>query len=281
MGLTEGDLKTYVRSLLRSYALRPSRKLGQHFLVDERAVRMFVSTVEPGSTAYEIGCGLGSLTIPLAARASYVLCSELDERLARILSSVLEKRGCANVDIVVADALTFQLSASSYIVVSNTPFNISSALIVKLCYEKGLKYAVLGVQRELGLRLLAKPGESDYGRLSVIASLCFKIDKLFGIPATSYLPRPEVGTLVVKMVPSRYVPDDTLHAVEVITRRLFSLRNKRMAKALAEAFGVEGSGLTRLLANCRISPGQRVYETTPEQFLCLALEGLLTGFLGL
>lgn len=274
-----GDLRASVARLVKQHGLKPSRKLGQHFLVDERAVNGFVNAVDPCEFVYEIGCGLGSLTIPLAFRASYLLCSELDERLARILKNEVESRGLANVDIVTADAMRFEIGPRAHVVVSNTPFGISSQLIVKLCRDKGLLYAVLGVQNEVGLRLLAKPRESSYGRLSVIAQLCFDITKLFKIPSQAFVPRPEVSTIVLRLVPKRSLKEEELASVEELTRRLFSLRKKKVSGALKKAFNLSDEGVRRLLAQCGIDQDKRVYELTPSQFLRISREASLASAL--
>lgn len=272
------ELRKNIESLMKRHRLRPLHRLGQHFLVDESAVRKFTEQIAPGALVYEIGCGLGSLTIPLAHRASYLLCSELDERLARILKEELKALGLVNVDIVIADALKFETSTRSHAVVSNTPFNISSRLIVELCRDRGLLYAVLGVQQEVGLRLLAKSGEKDFGRLSVIAQLCFQISKLFQIPPRAFIPKPEVATLVVRLTPKHTLSEEELSAIEELTRRLFSLRNKKVAKALKETFRLGDVETQRLLSQCEISHDQRVYELAPEQFLRMIREAHLISY---
>lgn len=269
------SIRVYVTRLIKQYGLKPSRKLGQHFLVDERAVERFVNAVDQCGVVYEIGCGLGSLTIPLAHRASYLFCSELDETLAGILKNEVESRGIANVDIIKADATRFEISKRAHIVVSNTPFNISSRLVVKLCRDEGLLYAVLGVQNEVGLRLLAKPGESSYGRLSVIAQLCFDIVKLFKIPPRAFIPRPEVATLVLRLTPKHSLAEKEIADVELLTRRLFSLRKRKVPGALKEAFNLSDEEIRKLLSRCGVSQDLRVYELTPSQLLRITREGFL------
>lgn len=261
-----------VMKLIKQYGLKPSRRLGQHFLVSRRAVERFVDSVDQGMLVYEVGCGLGSLTIPLAQRASYLVCCELDERLARILSAELRVLELTNVDIVVADALRFELSDEPHVVVSNTPFNISSRLVVQLCRDKGLLYAVLGVQKEVGNRLLARPGEGDYGRLSVIAQLCYQMKKLFEIPPSAFLPKPEVTTLVIRMAPKRSLREEELAAVEELTRRVFSMRRKKISRALREALKIGEDEARKLLDRCGVVHDRRVYELQPEQFLRIARE---------
>lgn len=261
------DLRNFILEVLREHGIKPSKSLGQHFLVSSRFASRVVELVERWSTVYEVGCGLGSLTLFLSRSTQYVVCCEIDERLARILSQVVEVEAIPNVDVVIADALSLELSKSPHVVVSNTPFVISSKLIAKLCSDKGLLKAILGVQREVGRRLTAKPGSDDYGRLSVLAQLCFEVRPLFDVPPEAYIPVPEVSTTFVELKPRNIVDAEVLSRLEDITKALFSLRRKKLSKALRMGLGVEGDELEILLKGCGLSPEQRVYEIPPEGFL--------------
>jgi len=264
------DLRSFLLRLMREHGIKPSRALGQHFLASSRVASKVTGLVEPQSVVYEVGCGLGSLTLFLSRNSQYVTCCEIDEKLARILLQTVRAEALHNVDIIVADALSLELSGIPHTVVSNTPFVISSRLIAKLCRDRGLLKAILGVQRELGHRLVARPGSDDYGRLTVLAQLCFEVKMLFEVPPEAYIPKPEVSTIFVELKPRNLLEVEDLVKLENVTRALFSLRRKKLSKALQMGLGVRGVELETLLRNCGLSPEQRVYEVPPEGFLRIA-----------
>jgi 16S rRNA (adenine1518-N6/adenine1519-N6)-dimethyltransferase len=264
------DLRGFLLRMMREHGIRPSRALGQHFLASSSVASRVAGLVEPSSIVYEVGCGLGSLTLFLSKTSQYVACCEIDERLARALLQTIRAEAIPNVDIVVADALSLELSGIPHFVVSNTPFVISSRLVARLCSDRGLLKAVLGVQREVGHRLVARPGSDNYGRLTVLAQLCFEVKTLFEVPPEAYIPRPEVSTIFVELKPRNLVKAEDLANLEEVTRALFSLRRKKLSKALQMGLGVRGAELEALLKSGGLSPEQRVYEVPPEGFLRLA-----------
>jgi len=264
------DLRGFLVKMMREHGIKPSRSLGQHFLASSGVARRVAELVEPWPLVYEVGCGLGSLTLFLSRSSQYVACCEIDEKLARILSRIVSAEAIPNIDVVVADALSLELSGTPHVVVSNTPFVISSRLVAKLCRDVGLVRAILGVQREVGRRLTARPGSDDYGRLTVLAQLCFEVKVLFDVPPEAYIPRPEVSTTFVELKPKNLVGVEDLARLEKVTRALFSLRRKKLSKALQMGLGVKGGELETLLRSCSLSPEQRVYEVPPEGFLRIA-----------
>ncbi len=249
--------------LKRTGHIRLQKRLGQHLLVDRHYIDLFVGTVGSPRVVYEIGCGLGSLTIPLAERADYVFCSEIDPRLVSLLKEC--SQWVSNIDILLSDAMCLKLSRSRHVVVSNTPFYLSSEIISLLCRDGSLEYAVLGVQREVGDRLLAQPGSRKYGRLSVIAQLCFNIEKLFIIPSNAYIPRPEVDTMVVRLTPTRAFTPEFLENIEKFTRRIFPYRKKKLSTGLSLGLGVSRIQARELLSNLGVNPEKRVYEISPRE----------------
>lgn len=269
-------LSAYVREALRS--IRYKRRLGQHFLVDDTVASRIASFVN-GEDVYEVGCGLGSLTLPLSERSAYVFCCEKDEVLALFLSRELYRRGIGNVDIMVGDALRIDLSRSSHLVVSNTPFNISSQLVVKLCYDEGLLKAYLGLQREVAERLYAKPGTREYGRLSVISQLCFSIERLFDVPPNAFLPPPKVFTSFVRLVPLRRLGAEDVRLVEEFSRRIFPYINRVVTTALRIGLGVNREVAEDLVRESNVLGSRRVREINPEEVLALARQARAKGLL--
>ena len=246
----------WTRRILREHGIRPSRKMGQSFVVNPRLIKAFIAHIKYMDTL-EIGPGLGTLTYAMRGRARRLLLVELDKRLASALASLIQ-----DVAIVNADALHIDWGAEQ--VASNTPFSRSSDIVVKLCRSNDVARAVLILQREVGERLAAAPGTRNYGRLSVIAQSMFVIQlgPVFG--PSSYYPSPEVETVLVVMARKKhYTP--VYGKLEELTRRLFTQRRRRIAKAAVRTLGIGAECLSKCL-----DIDKRVYEASPEELLCIA-----------
>lgn len=255
--------KELVECLRGLRGLRLRKSLGQHLLVDRRSAEMFAEAVGGCSVVYEIGCGAGGLTLPLSRVADYVFCSEIDSNLVGLLRGCL--KDAVNVDVVLADALFLALSGRRHVVVSNTPFYLSSKIISMLCRDASLEFAVLGVQREVGERLIAAPGSREYGRLSVMAQLCFSIQMLFTIPREAYKPRPKVETVVLRLTPRRVLGAEEIEAVELFTRKVFPYRRKKLSTGIALGFRLDREQAKGMLNEAGIDPDKRVEDVTPEE----------------
>ncbi len=261
------------RELLRRYGIRPRRRLGQNFIVSRGAVEAILRALDPrpGETVYEVGAGLGTLTEAVAGRGAYVVAVEIDRRLVRALRDRF--RGHPLVDVVHSDALALPLPRVDK-VVSNVPYSISSKLVIKLLREQSYSLAVLTLQREFALRLLAEPGSGNYGRLSAITQLFAEVEPVGSISRRAFYPRPEVDSLIVRLRP-RGGPLQLFGRIEALTSILFSKRRKKLSRALREA------GLDPSLAEGLVDAEKRVYELTPAEVLRLAeaLEPRDTGVL--
>jgi 16S rRNA (adenine1518-N6/adenine1519-N6)-dimethyltransferase len=196
-----------IHNLLKRYNVHPNRRLGQNFLVDTDALQRVVAaaTISAQEAVLEIGPGLGSLTRYLALAAKKVVAVELDDRLIPALRQILAPY--PNIDLVQGDILAldpFQLMNktgildSSYLVVANIPYYITSALIRHLL-EASLPPTrmVLTVQRAVAERICANPGEMSLLALSV---------QVYGtptitthIPAGAFYPVPKVDSAVVRV----------------------------------------------------------------------------------
>lgn len=250
------------RELLKRYDIKPRKRLGQHFLVSRRALEAIVDSLnpQPGEMVYEIGAGLGTLTAAIAKRGAHVIAVEIDGRLVSALKDRF--KGDPLVDIVHGDALRLTLRRVSK-VVGNIPYTISSKLLVKLLREQCYDLAVLTLQREFALRLVAKPGTRNYSRISVIVQLYATVEVIGSISSRAFYPEPEVDSLIVRLK-SRREHTELFTSVEALTALLFSQKRKKLSKAVRR-IGIEPA----LLAGVA-DPGKRVYELTPLEILKLA-----------
>jgi len=264
-------LREYVYGLAGLVGVK--KRLGQHFLVDDLVAERVASLVED-RVVFEVGSGLGSLTLYMARKAEYIYGCEVDRVFLGLLKRELERRGVGNVDLMLCDATCFENSLSRHVAVSNTPFNLSSVLIVRLCYDLGLEEAFLGVQKEVADRVLASEGSRNYGRLSVIARLCYDAERLFDVSPYSFYPRPKVYTSFLRLVPRRDRDLEEVRVVEEFTRRVFPYINRKIARALEFGLQVDRTATRELLESCNISEEKRVRELSPREVACLAKKSL-------
>jgi len=192
-------------------------KLGQHFLADpSAAVRIAEAFGDLSqSTVLEIGAGRGALTPLLARRARRLIAIEID----RVLAAQLRMKFSLtpNVEIIEGDILAIDFDnlfgpkpgstrpginhrPEPVRVVGNLPYFITSDILLRLfAYRRYFETIVLMVQREVGDRLAAKPGTSEYGLLSATAQLYARVEKLFTLPPDAFSPPPKVHSAVVRL----------------------------------------------------------------------------------
>jgi len=254
---------------------RARKQFGQNFLVDERILREILAITEPrpGQRIVEIGAGLGALTAGLLAGGAEVVAIEID----RDLLPRLERRFGAEprFSLLARDALQVDLHALAaggrLRAVGNLPYNISSPLLFHLLDAMDvLDDATVMLQHEVAARLAAAPRCADYGRLSVAAQACCRVELVLAVPPESFEPRPKIESSVVRLTPHPSLPSPTLRlALGRITQQAFSLRRKMVRHSLGRLFDATE------LASCGIDPRQRPEEITVEQYLALAGIALL------
>lgn len=215
----------------------PRKRFGQHFLADPFWVRRIVEAIapRPGDLLVEIGPGLGALTEPLLAAVDRLHAVEIDRDIvARLEGSHPRDR----LVVHAGDALAFDFGAvgSNLRLVGNLPYNISTPLLFHVASQAALvQDAHFMLQKEVVDRMVAAPGGSEYGRLSVMLQYRFAMAKLFDVPPGAFRPPPKVDSSVVRMVPHDPLPhparDERLLG-EVVTRA-FTQRRKTLRNALS------------------------------------------------
>ena len=183
----------------------PLKRLGQHFLKDPRTVQRIVDALAPQSdeTIVEIGPGTGALTSALVERAGRVVAVEFDQNLEPLLR---ERFGALdNFKLVMGDALTTDFCAEiqparQARLAANLPYNISTAILQRLIAQRScITEMVVMLQREVVERVLAPPGSSDRGFLSVIVEAYADTEKLFDVAPGAFRPPPKVWSSVMRL----------------------------------------------------------------------------------
>ena len=227
--------------------MRAKKRLGQHFLRDPAIVGQIIRQAgfKPDVTVVEIGPGLGALTLPLAESVRRVIGIEKDPRLVQILEGRLLQRGIGNVTLIREDVLKADFGeiarslGESLQVIGNLPFNISSPFLGKLIRSKDiLARAVLTFQAEVGRRLIAVPGNKQYGAMTVLAQYHARILPLLDIPKEAFYPPPKVGSMVVELDftrphPTRAGDEETFRKT---VKGAFAHRRKTLLNSLKGAF---------------------------------------------
>ena len=228
--------------LLEAHGLRPSRALGQNFVVDPNTVRRIarLAGIGPGDRVVEVGAGLGSLTLALAETGAQVTTIELDRHLLPLLSAVVEPAG---VRVVAGDAMdldwTELLASGPWHLVANLPYNVATLLVCDLLDGvPGIVDMLVMVQREVGERLAARPRSPAYGAVSVKVRYWASAAVVGKVPATVFVPRPNVESVLVRIVrhPGGPAVDPSLVAAPrlfEVVRAGFAHRRKMLRGALA------------------------------------------------
>jgi 16S rRNA (adenine1518-N6/adenine1519-N6)-dimethyltransferase len=192
----EENKKKYSR-ILRSINIKPSSKLGQNFLIDEKLVdaQIKFAKICDTDTVLEIGPGLGILTNKLASKANKVIAIEFD----RSLYSYLKTEVPSNVELLFGDAVKLDLPNFNKIV-SNIPYQISSPIIFKLINHE-FDIAVLMLQLEFAKRLTGRPNTKQYSRLTVMSSYYYTTELLINVSKINFMPPPKVDSAIVRLRP--------------------------------------------------------------------------------
>ena len=183
----------------------PSKRLGQHFLRDQRTIHRIIDALNPKTdeTIVEIGPGTGALTSVLVERTGRLIAVEFDNKLTPFLQERFG--GFENFKLVMADALTADFCkeiqpAQSARLVANLPYNISTAILQRLIAQRAcLDEMVLMLQREVVERLLAPAGTSDRGFISVLVEAYCEAEKLFDVAPGAFRPPPKVWSSVMRL----------------------------------------------------------------------------------
>lgn len=275
-----------IKELVRHYNLGISpRRLGQHFLVDARALARIAGAVAagPGDRVLEIGAGLGALTQELLATGATVYAVERDSRFLRVLTDRFRDR--ANLQLVRSDVLKLDLGSyalgepRSLLVIGNIPYALTSPILEFLQRQRRwVRRAFLTIQREVAQRILAKPGSKEYSSITLFVRSAFEPSVLFNIPPGSFYPQPQVTSSVLRLGPllKPAVPPEREARILALARSLFTHRRKTLLNALQTGgLKMEREELLRRLKGAGIRPDCRA-ETMglPEM---AALDAALTS----
>lgn len=202
-----------MQELLNEKQFTFKKKFGQNFIVDENIIKSIITkaNIDKDTLVIEIGPGAGSLTSVLADYAKNVLCYEVDETLKDVLKENLNNHN--NVDIIYGDFLKANVlndikkyDYKKLYVVANLPYYITTPIIMKLIEDKlPLDKIVIMVQKEVGDRIKATPGNKEYGSLTVFLNYYFVVRKLLDVSKNVFMPKPRVDSIVLEFTKNKQV----------------------------------------------------------------------------
>jgi len=262
------------RDVLKRHQIQLNKRKSQHYLVNSSILDRIIQKADLSisDTVLDIGAGIGTLTIPLSEEVEKVVAIERDPHIADVLRERLKNEKITNVDVLEGDATRLKLPTFNK-VVSNLPYQISSPITFRLL-EYDFEFAILMYQLEFAERMVAKPGDSKYSRLSVMINLKANVEKLFTVPKGAFIPRPRVSSAVVKLKPKKDVYLDEFFFK--ITRALFQHKRKKAKKALLDSYHewAPDKKVAREMLS-RIDPKlmeKRPFQMHPENIIKISME---------
>jgi 16S rRNA (adenine1518-N6/adenine1519-N6)-dimethyltransferase len=271
------------KSILRQQGLAPAKKLGQNFLVHRHTAERIVDLVDipAGDTVLEIGVGLGALTAPLAEKAGQVIGLEADSGIIRLH----EEQGTLpdNVRLIHQDVLKADFNelaercGGRLKIIANLPYSISSPFLFKLIEHHDLiDFAVVMLQKEVALRLLAQPGNKEYGAPTVLMASCAEVSMLMQVKPEEFHPRPKVDSAIIRLS-FQPVPDRVQHIGPIdypllkrVVNGAFGQRRKTLLNALAATGLLDKHNIGQCIATVDLEPSIRAERLNLEDFVRLA-----------
>jgi len=265
-----------IRELAAQLELKPSKSLGQNFVIDSNVCTKIVRTagVTSDDIALEIGPGLGSLTLALLDAAQSVIAVEIDPRLAQQLPVTVAEHfeHPENLTVINKDALAVNdLPVSPTVLVANLPYNVSVPVLLHLLEKfPTLRTGVVMVQAEVADRLAANPGGKEYGIPSVKAAWWADVKNVGTVSRSIFWPAPNVDSKLVGFTRRETAgSEESREKVFTIIDAAFAQRRKMLRSALSSLYG-SSSAAEAILVKAGIDPTLRGEALQIESFCKIA-----------
>lgn len=250
---------------------RAKKRLGQNFLTSQAFVDRIVALVDVSDRLpiVEIGPGRGALTLPLAASGSSLYAVEFDQDLIPYLHKLLQDY--RNVRLLDMDFLQFDPShfdIRDFILVGNLPYNISSPVLDWcVAHRKGVRQAVLMLQKEVAERVSSRPESKGWSPLAIFTQLYFKVTRHFNVSAAHFAPRPQVASTVVTLTPAKAPKVEYPEAFEAVVRTAFRHRRKLLSNNLVPTVIPDQHRAVEIFEQLGWEKNTRAEELPTELFL--------------
>lgn len=276
-----------IRELAKELDLKPTKKLGQNFVIDQNIVEKIVKVAQVDSNSHvlEVGPGLGSLTLALLQANAKVSAVEIDERLSKLLPKTIKNKGFTenqfkviNKDVLLLS--TSDISDSPNTLVANLPYNVSVPVILHILeIFPNIKNYLVMVQSEVADRLASNPGSKTYGAPSVKVQWYAQVNKSFSISRNVFWPIPNVDSDLVEIKRNKVIDESIRKDLFKVIDLAFEQRRKMLRSALSKICGGSEKA-SNLLQSAQIDPQLRGEALTVEDYVRLTNvmknNGLLT-----
>jgi len=283
--------KHQIQQLLAASANQPNKRFGQNFLIDLNIMRFIIeaAAITKNDVVLEVGPGTGSLTEGLSEQAGKVITVEIDTKIAKIAkkqlanleniefinADVLHKKSSLNPDVIEASKKALENTTGRFILVANLPYAAASPLIINLVVgELFVETMHVTIQKEVGERMIAKPGTKHYGTLSILLSATGNVEILKILKPVVFWPAPKVDSAVVayrRNSEKVNLIKDMSILNEIIN--LFMQHRRKMLKASTKLATGKLKNITNwpeIFSKSQIDPTKRPGEITPSQYVNLA-----------
>ena len=258
-------------AVVEKYDLTPNKSWGQNFIFDLNLTRKIAraANLSSNETIFEIGPGPGGLTRALFIEgAGKIIAIERDKRAITALSELVDICN-GKLELISDDALKVPINQIGILprrVIANLPYNIATRLLLNwLVTPNAFKAITVMVQKEVAMRICAKPGSSNYGRLSIITQWLACPKMLFDIPPSAFHPKPKVTSTLLEIIPrAQPLFPAKRQILEKITAQAFGQRRKMLRSSLKKVGGDD------LLLATNIDPTLRPENLSIEDFCRLA-----------
>lgn len=264
--------KSDIHRITEEYGLAPNKKLGQNFLINDDIIKRIVEACSPdGRNILEIGPGLGAISQGLEQRALSYTAVEIDSGFVRYLTDLFS--GKENVSLIHTDFLKSELEDRFDVIVSNLPYYCASEILFRIAERFSAPEVYGMMQKEMGDRIIAKPGSENYGALTVTLSYYFDVKVLFHVNGECFYPKPDVRSsfLAFKRREKKFIKAEDDEMFHLVVKSAFWGRRKTLHKTLAESPHLDFSKdfIHDVLRQCGINPDVRGEKLSLEEFVKL------------
>ena len=269
-----------LKQLLDQNGFSMQKKFGQNFLINEQARTKLIEAldVSKGTTVWEVGPGLGAMTCGILEKGADLTVFEIDRGFISLISQFFNKYSETNTfRIIEGDVLKNWYAQTSNGTIlpqrffGNLPYNIAATIIADTI-EKGIRFdrCVFTVQKEVAIRMCAKPGSEDYSSLSVLCNWAYDVKNLMDLSGSNFWPKPNVDSRAVVFTKKENFPNCLNPKLFIkMQRALFSSRRKTVRNNL-QGFLNDNEKTVLYLEQAQINPMLRAEVLTIEQMLKLS-----------
>lgn len=258
---------TTIKNILSKYDTKPSKGLGQNFLIDKNVLRKIIeaSDIKSSDTILEVGPGIGTLTQELAEKAERIIAVEKSKTMIEILKETV--KDYKNIEVIDEDILKFESEITNYKLIANIPYYLTSPLIRKFLETNNPpEFMVLMLQKEVAQRICAKP--SDMSLLAVSVQFYAEAKIISYVSKNCFWPAPKIDSAIIKITP---LIDKNKKQIDIdlffkVVKAGFSQPRKQLGNNLSKILKIERKKIDEWLLKNNLKSNQRAETLSTEDW---------------